>query len=70
MDTYRALGTEQTCLYCGRSLTNPILPTKEEVERGVPALATFCSAECSRAYSATMGEDLEESEEIERAGAT
>lgn len=70
MDRYQAPKTEQTCLYCGLPLAERVLPTKSEVERGMPALASFCSEECSRAYYTTMGEDVEEFEEIERAGAT
>jgi C4-type Zn-finger protein len=63
-------GFEGRCLYCGRRLTGLKTSYHLPYMGEVPEIARFCSEECARAYEATTEEELEEFEEIERAGAT
>jgi len=65
-------GFEDRCINCGRLLTGKVVqkhiydPPNEDV---IPA--RFCSEECMEDYRETMDEEYwEETEEIDRAGAT
>ena len=64
-------GFEDRCMYCGRPLMELEVGSHlKELQRKQMVTARFCNEDCAEAYKALLNESWEESDEIDRAGAT